>query len=630
MCGIFGILRLEESVDSINIDLARSAMLKMKHRGPDFQAISQPDEYLLLGHLRLAIVDLNENNNQPFVDAEYRYHLVYNGEIYNYIELRSQLCEKGYSFRTEGDVEVVLNSFIEWGEDCVSYFNGMWAFAIYDSQEKTLFCSRDRFGVKPFCYALHDGYFIFASEIKSIITYFTKLKTPNYNIISNFCRKSLVLQQEETWFSGVKRLMPAHNLIIGNNGGIAIERYWQYPTEQLDISFDEAKSRYFDLFEDAVKLRMRSDVKVGTSLSGGVDSPSIVAALRKFYSGEHHTFTAFSQEDQYYENDKVAFRGNVNVSEVEIVRNLNSKFGLEGHLIEVNYSNYTEQLQHLIYHMEAAHPFTTVVPLSQLYAIAKEEITVILEGQGADELLGGYMPQVLVYYLWDLMKSAKFSAIFTEVLLFRKHYSLRFAILSFIRTLNSSFLQKFYGMFSGTNSLYKGKLKNYTFLKDNPSFSPEFNNKLNKILHDQHCGGLVNLLHYGDALSMEQSMESRMPFMDYRLVEFVFQLPAQYKIRGAVGKYIHREALRNLMENKHEDFFSPLKIGFHSPMTALFLSDEPNSPSQILLSKRCLERGLFDEKSIRQLISAQRKGKGQGALLYRLLGVELWFREWID
>lgn len=633
MCGIFGIVRLQNDTAPFDLSLAQTALLKMQHRGPDAHNITQLSDNVLFGHLRLSIIDLSTSNNQPFADATNRYFLTYNGEIYNYLEIKQTLCEKGYSFRTNGDTEVLLNAYIEWGSDCVKQFNGMWAFAIYDKQENTLFCSRDRFGVKPFYYAFHEKHFIFASEIKAIITYFTNLKSPNYNIISNFCRKSLGAQTEETWFLGIQRLLPSHHLSIGKN--TKIERYWTYPTEIDDMNFEAACEQYQALFIDAVKLRMRSDVPVGTTLSGGVDSPSIIAALRSFYDGKHDTFTAFSDASFYTENDKYLYQDNIDLGEKSIVQELNQTFNLNEHIQTIDYQNYTKKLQNIIYYLETPHPFTTVFPLSQLYAAAKKELRVVLEGQGADELLGGYVHQIIFYTLFDLLKTGQWKNFWKELKYFQQHYSLKFALLSFFRTLNINILQQIYAKANGINQLYKGALKEYTYIKDSPFETPKFKNSLNKILFEQHTGVLVSLLHYGDALSMMHSLESRLPFMDYRLVEFVFKMPTDFKIREGFGKYLHRKALANLttvQQSKVAELLqNRLKIGFHSPTAVLFSSDAPDSPASILLSEKCLKRGLFDEKTLHLMIQSVRKGKGiYGAQLFRLLGVELWFREWID
>ena len=280
MCGILGIFNIKQDKTLEKNDLEK-ALISMQHRGPDAQDVKIFDNKAGLAHLRLAIIDLKAESNQPF-QVDNRYWITYNGEIYNYLELKQQLItEGGYSFRTESDTEVLLRAYQHWGEDCVNKFNGMWAFAIYDALNNTLFCSRDRFGVKPFNYALVDGQFIFASEIKGILSYFPQLKQPNYNVIANYCRTSAGAQHEETWFDTIFRLQPAHNMLI-TEGGVKKYRYWNYPIKvDKSLSFEAAKIEYADLFLDAVKLRMRSDVPVGTTLSSGVDSNSIVYTLRR-------------------------------------------------------------------------------------------------------------------------------------------------------------------------------------------------------------------------------------------------------------------------------------------------------------------------------------------------------------
>ena len=218
------------------------------------------NERLCFGHVRLSIIDLNENSNQPFCDDTDNYYIVFNGEIFNYLEIKLELEGFGHMFKTNSDTEVLLKSYIQWGEECVQKFNGMWAFSIYDKLQDKLFCSRDRFGIKPFNYANIDGQFIFASEIKAILTYFPVLKVPNYNVIANYCRTSIGAQIKETWFKEIYRLEPAHNLVI-DSSGFKIKRYWDYPRKiNNNISFDKAKETYKSIFENAVKMRMRSDV----------------------------------------------------------------------------------------------------------------------------------------------------------------------------------------------------------------------------------------------------------------------------------------------------------------------------------------------------------------------------------
>ncbi|MBK7132487.1 MAG: hypothetical protein IPH69_06595 [Bacteroidales bacterium] len=253
MCGILGIYNIK-SIEKFDAEKFRSALLTMIHRGPDSNQIKDFGNTSILGHVRLSIIDLSDENSQP-LQTDGRYWIVYNGEIYNYIELKSELINAGYQFRTAGDTEVILRAYQHWGKDCVQRFNGMWAFAIYDNIDCTLFCSRDRFGIKPIYYATINGQFIFSSEIKGIITYFPKLKEPNYSLISNYCRKSIGAQTKDTWFENIYRIEPAHNLTV-DSSGVNSYRYWDYPRKvQRNITFNNAIQTYKEILIDSVKLR---------------------------------------------------------------------------------------------------------------------------------------------------------------------------------------------------------------------------------------------------------------------------------------------------------------------------------------------------------------------------------------
>ena len=628
MCGILGIYSLTDA-HSIDEEKFASSLDKMGHRGPDNRRTVRFSESVLLGHLRLSIIDLKDLSNQPFVDTSEKYSLVFNGEIYNYLEIKAELIALGCEFRTSSDTEVLLYSYVYWGESCVNKFNGMWAFAIWDSQEGKLFCSRDRFGIKPFNYAYLNGQFIFASEIKSILNYFPELKVPNYNIIANYCRSSLGAQTEESWFEQIFRLKPAHNLIV-DASGIRVERYWDYPRSvDLNMTFDEAKIEYTRIFESSVALRMRSDVPIGFTLSSGIDSTSIVSVLKEKFLGNSKSYTAAFTDTFFFESEHSNFKGKVQIDEPSIVRNFSNAIGLESTIVEISFSDYILKLRSIIYHLESGHGSPAIYPLNSILKRASDDITVVLEGQGADELLGGYISSVHPIFIKYLLKRGRLYRAVTEFLKFIRFYSLKNAGALFIRNSNSFFIQRFYYKFSGIDKLYKGKIKKYSHIKDYPIDPKGFDDDLNIFLFKAHTGGLVNLLHYGDAISMAHSLESRLPFMDYRLVEFVFKLPADFKVNNGLGKFIHREA----MKGKVPDFIlsNPLKFGFSTPLRHVFMNEEDNSASNILLSDRCLKRGLFSEEEIKISLNLIREGrKDISRYLYRMLNVELWFREFID
>ncbi|HEY5368246.1 MAG TPA: asparagine synthase (glutamine-hydrolyzing) [Hanamia sp.] len=627
MCGIAGIFNLKIDIP-IHKEAFEKALLLMYYRGPDAHATKVFDNNVILGHLRLSILDLDKENNQPF-QIDNRYWIIFNGEIYNYIELRVELIAAGYSFRTTGDTEVLVRAYQHWGEDCVNKFNGMWAFAIYDEETNKLFCSRDRFGIKPFNYAKINGQFIFSSEIKAITSYFPELKIPNYNVIANYCRKSTGAQIKETWFKDIFRLEPAHNLVI-DNSGINIYRYWDYPRKvDKKINFNDAVEKYRELLSDAVHLRMRSDVPVGFTLSSGLDSTSLVCLLKDKFDGNKNTYTAAFEKTEFGNLEKQAFKENIEINEPTVVKQVAIELGLVPTIIQIKYENYVDDLSKIIYHLESGHGSPAVIPLFQILNTAKNEVTVVLEGQGADEMLGGYINSALPNYFFDLLGHFKIRRAYHELAIFIKSYSLKMAFMTLIRQSDFGLLKRLYYKSSGMEYLFLNELKKYKEINDYPFEPKGFDNRLNKHLYKDHTGILVDLLHYGDAISMSQSLESRLPFMDYRLVEFAFRLPSEFKIKNGLGKYIHRIAMKGIVP----DFIltNPIKLGFNSPLAHLFKLEGETSPKAILLSERCLDRKLFSKEALNIAFDEQKSGKkDHSRVLYRMLSVELWFREFID
>jgi asparagine synthase (glutamine-hydrolysing) len=627
MCGIVGIYNLNVK-ESFQLQNFEKALLTMKHRGPDAHAIRVFDDKAILGHVRLSIIDLSDNSNQPF-QLDNRYWIVFNGEIYNYLELKDELIATGYRFRTSSDTEVLVRAYQHWGEQCVKRFNGMWAFAIYDEVENSLFCSRDRFGIKPFNYATVNGQFIFSSEIKSIISCFPQLKIPNYNVIANYCRKSIGAQIKETWFKSIYRLEPAHNMVI-NGSGIKSYRYWDYPRKvNKQINFQEAVKQYLQLLTDAVHLRMRSDVPVGFTLSSGIDSASLVCLLKDHFNGNKNTYTAAFTNTSFQRLEKQNFRDDVEIDEPALVRKLTTELELKPTIININFDNYVNDLRKIIRHMESGHGSPAVFPLFQVLEEAKKDVTVVLEGQGTDELLGGYISSVIFVYFMELIRHCRFGRALKELKSFAKVYSLRAAFMLFIRESNLGPLKRLYYYLSDIESFYAGEIKQYKEIKDYPLKPYGFDNLLNEYLYKVHTGGLVNLLHYGDAVSMAHSIESRLPFMDYRLVEFIFTLPSEYKVNLGMGKHLHRQAMQGIVPEYIIN--NPIKFGFESPLSHIFDNEDETSAKEVLLSDRCLTRGLFSKKALMKAFKDHKQGiKNQSRLLYRMLSVELWFQEFID
>lgn len=611
----------------------RQALATLRHRGPDAENIQRFSSDAILGHTRLSIIDLHEASNQP-LSVLGRYWIIYNGEIYNYIELREELEGKGIQFRTQGDTEVLLYAYAVWGEDCISRFNGMWAFAIYDTREKTLFCSRDRFGVKPFNYVIDKGQFLFASEVKAILAYRPELAQPEYNAIANYCRTSVGAQSEQTWFRNILRLPPGGNLTI-RNGQIRTQRYWRYPNGvDQKISFGEAKEQYAELFRDAVRLRMRSDVPLGLTLSSGIDSSSIAYMMHAVDANPHHCFTSRFIPQDGLQTDTSIYAEEADIDESISAVKVAGELGLHSHVVDTDYAGFVPFLEHVIYHLESGHSSPAVIPLMQLLARAREHVTVLLDGQGADELLGGYILNTLSPAIMDLATKGRFADALHSLRRFSAAYKLSYAAQMALRDLSNDlhFLSRAHQRLSGVDQVYGPVLRGYRRHKDYRELPGEGNrSRLGRHLMRRHAGGLVNLLHYGDAISMANSIESRMPFLDYRLVEFTWGLPSEFKVHLATGKYVHREAMRGKVPNRILD--QKIKFGFNTPINQQFRAMKPSdaSPIDVLLDNRCLARGLFDRPGLEALISEHRSEKrDHGTLLFRLLSTELWFRCFVD
>jgi asparagine synthase (glutamine-hydrolysing) len=620
MCGILGVVNSQKSPE---LNRFEASLTFLKHRGPDNRSLKQVDEGVVLGHARLSIIDLSETNNQPFA-IDNRYTIVYNGEVYNYIEIRNELIAKGLIFRTAGDTEVVLIAYKVWGEECVKKFNGMWAFAIYDKVEKKLFCSRDRFGVKPFNYFFSQGEFIFSSEIKPILHYKPDLRTPNHNLIANYVYKSLGAQADQTWFKDILRLPPSHNLVL-SNGKITTYRYWEYPQKvNHAITFDEAQKEFDRIFRDAVRIRMRSDVKVGSTLSSGLDSSSIVGVLHNLDLGKIETFTAYSRKDSFTQKDTQVFKEDIEIDESIVVEKLASYFNVHSNLIEVSVKNYLQKLNDTIYFLESGHSSPATISIHQVYKEARKKVKVLLEGQGADELLAGYVVDTFPYYIFEEIKTGKIVKALKELIDFSKVYSFKYQVLLALRRFDSPILNSLKNSFSGI-SVFNNKIFEYKYISDNRKENVKFDESFNHMLYKHHSSGLVNLLHYGDALSMAESIECRLPFMDYRLVEFAFSLPYNFKLNLMQGKYIQRKALEKYLPDYITK--SLIKIGFVTPLDRLI--SESKEIENILLNETC--GSLFDCQNIGRLLNKHRQGKqNYSTLLFRILSVQLWYRIFIE
>jgi len=634
VCGIFGIVDLGSQVP-IDEQRFTAGLATLDHRGPDGRRAVRVDAGVILGHTRLSIIDLSNDSNQPFV-LDDRYWLTYNGEIFNYVELRTELQAMGVRFITNGDTEVLLRAYIAWGPECVSRFNGMWAFAIWDREEQTLFASRDRFGIKPFNYAMVNGQLLFASEIKALLAYHPELAEPDYTMIANYCRASVGAQHEQTWFARVKRLMPAHNLLV-RGGAIRLERYWEYPPAGTErIAYAEAVERYRAMFLDAVAVRLRSDVPVGITLSSGVDSTSIAFAMRQQASaGKFIALTAgFDSGEELKQDSSIFVDGSALIDEVSVARRVAAALNMQFEATSTDYADLAGALYRIIGYLESGHGSPAVIPLMQLLGEARQHMTVVMDGQGADELLGGYINTVTWPAVIDHLKVGKWRDAHDLISEYRQTYRLRNMLVMQIRIASEKapWIARMHRRKRGLDRIYGPRLSAVSeVLPISPDLAVSDGGSVNTALRHQHSGTLVSLLHYGDAISMANSLEARMPFLDHRLVELVWRMPGDFKVRGGFGKMLHRDAMRgtvfaDILDNR-------TKHGFANPISRQFRKTGVDGarPIDLLLSPRSLDRGLFDRAGLEALIAAHESGAvDHGPLLFRLLSTELWFRRFMD
>ena len=550
MCGISGIWRNSNS--SFDLQSIERMKLKMSHRGPDGNSTwRSKGQKVILGHNRLSIIDLSENGTQPMTRGMYT--ISFNGEIYNYLELKQELENKNLSFSTGSDTEVLLAAYQTWGTDMFQNLDGMFAFAIYDEVKDELFCARDRFGEKPFYYGFYKGDFYFASEIKALseIGIDTSI---NENLLFNYLHFDLVenpLDQKQTFYKEIHKLKPSHCFIYKGGNQIKQTRYWDIAiSDSADMSFSEASKRFKELLNTSVKRRLRSDVKVGSSLSGGLDSSSIVALVSKL-SKENATFSARFKN---FSKDEGQF--------IEIIQN---KFKTKHFNVNVQEMDLIKELDRLIDHQE--EPFQTGSIYAQycVYQEAKRQgVTVMLDGQGADEFLCGYAKD-FQFYFKELINNKPERLRINSLINTNHSINTTLNFKDFL-LLRSPKTHKF------VSSAAK-KISNKRPVGINPDFNAEFKNKnspfkhfkdlKSALKHEMNNQGLEKLLRFADKNSMAHSVEVRLPFLYHELVEFVFSLPSSYLLHNGWSKSILRFSMSDILP--HEITFRKDKTGFQAP-----------------------------------------------------------------
>lgn len=621
MCGICGVINKKETIDKIMFEKMVDIIA---YRGPDDRGVYYDNE-IALGHRRLAVVDLSKEGHQPFFYKK-RYVIVYNGEIYNYIQLKKELMGKGYVFSTRTDTEVLAAMYDCYGDKCVHKLNGMWAFAIYDTKKKNVFCSRDRFGIKPFYYYYKEDKFIFASEIKQILLALDHEKPvyANNQKLLEFLVFGDLDYSEETLFADIMQLRGGYNLYFDiESGKCDIVQYYDIEeTKCSKKSYDVACNEFKKLFENSVAYRLHADVPVGYCLSGGLDSSSIVCMAdyiiqKENVEIEQHAISSCFDNKEYDEQEYID----------EVIKNTK----VISHKIFPKEKDLFVELDKIIWHMDEPFGSTSIFAQWNVFKSAKEQgLTVMLDGQGADEQLAGYTSfysVILSYYL----RKFRFIKFGKEIHYYCKERVITEKHVSAMDVIANAFVSAF----------LPNKLKNYLKLKVGYGYSKlpfsrdiiakasrkrsiyQVNNPQKYSVDSMKCG-MAALLHYEDRNSMAHSIESRVPFLDYKLSESLYSMPIFYKIRKGITKSVLRDGLRDILPEKIRNRIG--KLGFVTP-EAEWINNNFDF-FQAELKEAChLLSGIIDEKQVVDWFGTQKGKIGKGDFLpWRIICAGHWMK----
>jgi asparagine synthase (glutamine-hydrolysing) len=596
---------------------------QLDHRGPDGDGLFTDDAGVALAFRRLAIIDLSDAGNQPFASDDSTLQLIHNGEIYNYRELRLELEGHGHRFRSATDTEVILRAYQEWGERCVERFNGMWAFALWDGSRRTLFCSRDRFGVKPFYYRYADGRFVFASELKAFRADPRTQLEPNLRSVREYVEQGYADHTDETFFSGIVKLPPAHSLTLDDKG-LNLRRYWAL--EPRDSVRGDPAEQMRELFVDAVRLRLRSDVPIGTCLSGGIDSSAIACAVDLLLRTESEhaqpvgdrqkTFTAFFEQPGFDERP--------------YARAVVEQTHAEPHWVSFDAHELVDTLPQIVETQD--EPFGSTSIVAQWYVMRAARaagMTVMLDGQGADEVLAGYHGYFGPYFA-DLLTQRRFGELRRELGAYRSLHgaSAAMAAVALARPFLPERVRRIArARTKGSAALLHPSLRALPPVaeQNGAPYDDRLRRQLYLILTRR---GLPELLRYEDRNSMAHSLEARVPFLDYRLVELLFSLEGGELIDRGRTKAVLRRAIGDLLPPIVRDRVD--KLGFVTPEASWLRGPLGDLAADVFASQPFRERGFVSAPAAAERLHRHRSGElDAGFELWRALNVELWARAFL-
>lgn len=619
MCGIAGIIDTARPPSVAAI----SAMIDtMPYRGPDGRGhVCFEDQGVALGHLRLSILDVSEAGRQPMSVAEGRYWITYNGEIYNFVEVREELERLGHRFRSGSDTEVLLCAYQQWGAACLDRFMGMYAFAIWDRSKRELFAARDRLGIKPFYYRQTSHGLVFASEIKAILAVESGRSTVDSSLIDSYMDFGYV-PGEQTLHKDIHRLLPGHTLLWRDNR-LSISSYWELRFEaQEQRSLRDCADMVREMLQDSIRLHLRSDVPLGVFLSGGLDSSAVVSLLTPGASSGLKTFS-------------VAYDFGPNYDETPYAREVATRFSTEHHEIRVTPESFLEFVPRYISHMD--EPVTEAAAISLFYVskLAREHVTVCLSGEGSDELFAGYdfyTYNLAIERLRGLLGNstgglATLAAKFQRLAKLTKY--LRLASLpleSRYRGISSYGTDTKRALYSAdfANVAARGNARCAGFIESLFSRSSDWDPLSRMLYFDTRTWLVDDLLIKADRMSMATSIELRVPFLDHRLVERAATLPSRYKIAGTDTKHVLKKALDGALP---ERILKRKKMGFPTPLEIMFRGELFDYAHDLLLSEAAIGRGYFDRGAVQSLLSDHKRGRASNHReIWQLVVLEEWHR----
>lgn len=611
MCGIVGIAYkdIERSCDAQIIISMRDLQV---HRGPDDKGLFI-HKNVGLGHRRLSIIDLC-GGHQPMTNEDGNLWIVYNGEIYNFKQIREELVKRGHIFKTNSDTEVILHLYEEKGPDCVKELNGMFAFAIWDKRKKELFLARDRMGIKPLYYVETEDGFAFSSEIKSLF---------QSGIIHAECNDEAIVEYfvfrdvsgQNTLFRGIKSLLPGHTLLFKEKC-ITINQYWSVFSEKEneEVSLNYAEEELSHLIQDAIKIRLMSEVPLGTFCSGGIDSSLVTAIAAQQVNHPINTFSV-----GFYEKD---------YDESPYAKIVSEQYGTNHHTIKLNNKEFCELLPRMIWQNDEPLNFANSIQIYAISKLAKEHVTVVLTGEGADELFAGYpryyIPKILEWYnhfpffLKKLM--VRGSSFFKDHRIGKLKYYSRFSMEDVI-LYNSSFLKKDFILEILPNCTFEGFLFREESLAKGSSL--RYDPITNVSILDQQ-NYLLSILNRQDKMSMAASIESRVPFLDHRIVELSNKLPSDHKINRFQTKVILKKIARRYLP---EEIVNRKKSGFGVPLGRWLR--EPGGMCKTLdaLSNDLNIADYFEKRLLEKNVSEHKSGmKDHSELLWAVINFQMWRR----